>query len=77
MKQNWPKYADKRYMGVLRTLRLRLVQSRLALWAEVLARQFWPVWTLGLFAYTFVSFSGLSLLPPTYVKWLMAGVAII
>lgn len=77
MKQSWPKYADKRYMGVLRGLRLRLVQSRLALWAEVLARQFWPVWTLGLFTYTFVSFGGLGLITPSHAKWLMAGVAVI
>ncbi|MGE4612479.1 MAG: DUF4175 family protein [Paracoccaceae bacterium] len=61
MNHIWARYADKRYGGVMRALRLRLALSRAALWLEVLTRRFWGVVTLGLFFYAFAAFGGLAL----------------
>lgn len=61
MNQLWARYADKRYVDILRALRLKVALSRGAMWLEILVRRFWPVWTLTLFAYAFVAFDGLTL----------------
>jgi len=60
MNQLWQRYADKRYVGILRALRQRILLSRAALWLEVLSRRFWPIWTLALFTYAFLAFGGLG-----------------
>ena len=60
MNQIWQRYADKRYVGILRALRQRILLSRAALWLEVLSRRFWPVWTLALFTYAFLAYGGLG-----------------
>lgn len=56
MNSLWPKYADKRYAGVLRALRGRIALSYVALWFERLARAFWPLATLVLAFYAFTAF---------------------
>lgn len=45
------RYADKRYVKILRASRRKLALSRGALLLENLVRRFWPLWTLALFAY--------------------------
>ena len=61
MTELWKRYADKRYVSILRASRLKLALSRGSLLLEALSRQFWPLWTLALFAYAFVAFEGLEL----------------
>lgn len=55
------RYADKRYVKILRASRRKLALSRGALLLENLVRRFWPLWTLVLFAYAFIAFEGLGL----------------
>ena len=62
MKALWLDFADKRYASILRASRSKLALSRGAMLLEILARQFWRLWTFALFAYAFVAFEGLELL---------------
>ncbi|MEE9453712.1 MAG: DUF4175 family protein [Paracoccaceae bacterium] len=64
MNRLWPNTPDKRYAGVLRTLRWRILASRLALFVEALAQSFWPVWSVGLATFAFASFGGFALFSP-------------
>lgn len=62
MSQLWSKFSDKRYQGVLRKLRLKHAMSWGALWAEGLARSFWPLATIVLAFYAFSAFDGFAFL---------------
>ncbi len=74
MNQLWARYVDKRYGSIMRALRFRLALSRAALWLEILARRFWPLWTLTLFSYAFVAFDGLNLVSPNVGRGLVLSV---
>ena len=77
MNQIWARYADDRYIALLRALRVRIVLSRAALWSEILAQRLWGVGTLALFSYAFVAFGGLGVLSPNVALSLSAAVMLL
>ena len=68
---------NTRYISALSRIRGKITLSKIALWLEVLSRRFWPVLTLGLFAYAFTAFGGFTLLSAKNGTILIAAITVL
>lgn len=68
---------NTRYISALRRIRGKIALSQIALWLESVSRRFWPVLTLGLFAYAFTTFGGFTLFSARNGSILIASIVVL